>query len=108
MTDTPETHARSTDPDTSHMAVPANITEQALQVLQAYRGGAEILDHQAYRYAGLGVNRLANQRCSDLRRAGLIERTTKALTPSGNWGWRCRITPAGLDYLATHRLKDQP
>jgi hypothetical protein len=93
-------HARNTDPDTSHDAVPRHITKQALHVLYAYRFGESLLDHTAYRLVGLGRKRFAHQRCSDLRHAGLIERTgEKALTPSGNHGYVCRITPLGQEYL---------
>lgn len=96
-------HARDSDPDTSHAAVPKHITEQALIILFAYRGGDPLLDVDAYRLAGFGPTARDGQRCSDLRSAGLIERTgVKALTPSRKSGYLCRITPLGQDYLVAH------
>jgi hypothetical protein len=99
-------HARPSDPDTSHAAVPVNITEQGVRVLQAYRDGEALLDVEAYRRAGFGPTARDGQRCSDLRHAGLIERTGgRGVTPSGKRGYLCRITAAGHDYLntMTHR-----
>ena len=100
-------HARNSDPATSHAAVPRNITAQAFRVLHAYASGEAMLDHTAYRLVGLDDdgNRLAHQRCTDLRTAKFIERTGKrGITPSGNKGDLCRITQRGLNYL--HRLPD--
>jgi hypothetical protein len=97
-------HARASDPDTSHEAVPVHITAQALRVLRAYQDGVALLDHDAYRRAGFGPNARDGQRCSDLRFHGLIERTgERDFTPSGKRGYLCRITPAGRAYLATAR-----
>jgi hypothetical protein len=97
-------HARGDDPDTSHEAVPVNITAQALRVLYAYRDDDAMLDHTAYRLVGLGVSRFTHQRCSDLRAANLIERTgERGRTPSGKAGYLCRITQAGHDYLDKHK-----
>ena len=74
----PEIHARATDPDTSHAAVPFNITEQALRVLWAYAHGDQLIDHDAYQLVGLdNGERFAHQRCSDLRRWDMIVRTGK-------------------------------
>ena len=98
-------HARDTDPDTSHDAIPNNITEQALRVLAGYRNGDAILDHIAYARVGMDTHlaRLAHQRCSDLRHAGFIERIgQRAPTPSGKFGHLCRITDAGREYLDAH------
>lgn len=93
-------HARASDPDTSHDAVPADITRQARLVLQSYKCGTPLLDHDAYARAGFGPNARDGQRCSDLRQAGLIKRTgERATTPSGKKGYLCRITAAGLAYL---------
>lgn len=97
-------HARNSDPSTSHSAIPINLAKQAANVLEAYKDGKELLDHEAYRIRGMGVNRIANQRCSDLRHYGFIERTVKGLTPSNKSAYRCRITPKGLDYLNGVRL----
>jgi hypothetical protein len=94
-------HARPSDPETSHEAVPHNITEQCYRVLRAYRNGQALLDHDAYRLVGLDVEfNGARQRCTDLRHALMIERTgDRGRTPSGKAGYLCRITQAGLDYL---------
>jgi hypothetical protein len=94
-------HARSTDPDTSHAAVPTNLTAQALKVLSSYYFSVEpLLDYDAYRMAGFGPNARDGQRCSDLRRTGMIERTgQKARTPSNKWGYLCVITRAGISYF---------
>ena len=93
-------HARNTDPDTSHAAIPDNVTAQGLIVLRAYRGGALLTDHDAYRLAGFGPNARDGQRCSDLRREGYIERSgLRGITPSGKSGHLCRITISGRDYL---------
>ena len=102
-------HARATDPLTSHEAVPTNISAQAFTVLTAYRTGRELLDHDAYRLVGLGsADRLAHQRCSDLRAAGLIERTgNRGQTPSGKAGYLCAITDLGRAYLAERGIGDE-
>ena len=88
-------HSRMGDPDTSIIAVPTNITEQARKVLYAYRHGHRLLDHEAYAL----VRMIGHQRCSDLRRAKYIMRVDKKTMPSGKPGYRCQITQAGLDYL---------
>jgi hypothetical protein len=94
-------HARTSDPATSHEAIPRNISGQALRVLWSYDGGAHLLDHRAYELAGLE----GHQRCSDLRATGLIERIMingvlqRGRMPSGKAGYLCRITPAGRAYL---------
>jgi hypothetical protein len=89
-------HARTSDPATSHEAIPRNISGQALRVLWSYDGGAHLLDHRAYELAGLE----GHQRCSDLRATGLIERTgERGRMPSGKAGYLCRITAAGRAYL---------
>lgn len=94
-------HARNTDPATSHEAIPDNLTMQALVILRAYRNGKPMIDHDAYALAGFGPNARDGQRCSDLRQHGYIERTgERGLTPSGKAGYLCRITDAGLAYLA--------
>lgn len=77
---------------------------QALRVLMAYGTGNMLLDHDAYRLAGLGGDRGTHQRCSDLRSAGYISRTNhRGMTPSGKAAWLCRITPAGV--LALERMR---
>jgi hypothetical protein len=98
-------HARASDPATSHEAVPVNITEQARRILCSYRDDDALLDFDAYRLAGFGPYARDGQRCSDLRRAGFIERIgERAQTPSGKFGHLCRITPAGHDYLKRQGL----
>jgi hypothetical protein len=81
--------------------VPANINAQCLHVLRAYRDGSALTDHDAYRVVGLVADiNGARQRCTDLRRFNLIERTgDRGTTPSGKTGNLCRITQAGTDYL---------
>ena len=88
-------HARAGDPDTSHEAIPSNITEQAQHILQAYRNHDLLLDYKAYERMGM----VGHQRCSDLRKAKLIQRMRRARMPSGKDGWQCQITPAGETYL---------
>ena len=89
-------HARRDDPDTSHDAVPKNLTDQAKRVLHAYRDGKVLLDERAYERVGLD----GHQRCSDLRAAGLIEDTgARATTAKKKSGMLCRITQKGRDYL---------
>lgn len=100
--------ARTNDPDTSVAAAQrVKVTEQMLQVLAAYRDGVELLDEQAYERVGFSAAHHARQRCSDLRRAGLIGRVGRtARTVSGRSGHLCRITEAGaavLDSREIHR-----
>jgi len=98
-------HARTTDPSTSHAAIPDNLAEQALTVLRAYANGWALIDHDAYMHAGFSPNARDGQRCSDLRRWGMIERTgERGRTPSGKSAHRCRITAKGLRYLKDGRL----
>jgi len=97
-------NARLTDPSTSYAAVPVNITAQAFKILQQYaraaRHGLELIDHDAYMLAGFHPNARDGQRCSDLRRLGLIERIKdRGRTPSGKLGHYCRITDKGLRFL---------
>ena len=92
-------HARNTDPDTSHLAVPLNVTEQALFVLRAYGTGRHLLDEEAYARVGWK----GHQRCSDLRRLKFIERCGRKNTPFGKAAYLCRITPAGVTYLAINK-----
>jgi hypothetical protein len=94
-------HARASDPDTSHEAVAEiNITGQARVILESYRDVDSLLDVDAYRLAGFPPHACDGQRCSDLRRTGLIARTgDKAVTPSGKKAHLCRITARGAAYL---------
>ena len=95
--------ARRNDPDTStQAAAQVKVTEQMLQVLAAYADGVELLDEQAYALAGFRAAHHARQRCSDLRRAGLIGRVGRtAKTISGRSAHLCKITDAGRVVLAT-------
>jgi len=105
----PWPHARPTDPNTSHAAIPPNITDQAWKILQVYKNGRELLDHDAYEQAGYGPNARDGQRCSDLRAAGLIARTgNRGITPSGKAGHLCRITEEGKNYIASGGLSTHP
>jgi hypothetical protein len=94
-------HARGTDPLTSHEAAASiSIRAQALQVLRSYWNDRELIDHAAYRLAGFPSGRTSHQRCSDLRAAGFIERTGgRGQTPSGRSAYLCRITEQGRKYL---------
>jgi hypothetical protein len=91
----PGPHARAGDPDTSHMAVPANVTAQAAKVLFAYRTGLALLDIEAY----ARVRMVGHQRCTDLRRARFIVRVGRKQMPSGKTGYLCQITAAGQAWL---------
>jgi hypothetical protein len=91
------THARASDPDTSHEAVPARLAEHAFIMLGAYRNGNPLIDLEAFAIVG---ERAARQRCSDLRKWKLIERTGhKGVTPCGKSAHLCKITDLGLLYL---------
>jgi hypothetical protein len=106
-------HARRKDPGTSHDAAGnVDVSAQAWKVLQAYKSGELLLDHEAYKRVGLSEenqNRFAHQRCSDLRKAGLIARTgDRGVTPSGSFGYLCRITPEGKNFIASGGKTTQP
>lgn len=92
-------HARNTDPDTSHDAASmVNMSEQRFKVLGSYyRTQRELIDHEAYVLAGMTQSGWTHQRCSDLRHAGWIKRTgNKGTTPSNKPAHKCAITPAGI------------
>lgn len=91
----PTKWARNTDPDTSHEAIPRDITRQCIIVLRAYTDGRSYLDEEAYREVGL----IGHQRCTDLRTAGYIERDGRKMTPFGKAAYTCRITTNGRDFL---------
>ena len=101
-------HARRTDPDTSHEAVPSPrvMHRQSIQLLREAYGPADrpLLDHEAYDrsvYKNLPKMRgKGHQRCSDLRAAGFIAVVDRARMPSGKSGRRCVITAAGRAFLA--------
>lgn len=96
-------HARRSDPNTSKAAAASiDISAQAWKILQVYKSGRELLDHDAYELAGYGPNARDGQRCSDLREAGLIARTgNRGITPSGKAGHLCRITQEGKNFIAS-------
>lgn len=80
------------------------VTEQMLQVLRAYGAGTALLDEAAYAAAGFDTGTHARQRCSDLRRAGLIGRIGRtATTRSGRAAHLCAITDLGRAVLIAHR-----
>jgi hypothetical protein len=106
-------HARRRDPATSHAAAGSiDISAQAWKVLQAYKTGRAMLDHDAYKLVGIAEEdqkRFAHQRCSDLRAARLIERTgDRGITPSGKAGYLCRITEEGKNFIASGGKTTQP
>jgi hypothetical protein len=74
---------------------------QARLVLRSYKHHIPLIDHDAYSLAGFPGGRTSHQRCSDLRDAGLIERTgERGTTPSGKGAYKCAITAKGMEYLA--------
>jgi SNF2 family DNA or RNA helicase len=94
----PNTHARFDDPQTSFDAIPRNIVGQMLRVLAAYADGVPRIDHDAY--TSVGMSSQNRQRCSDLRHAGMIERTgERGVTPFGKEAYLCVITPKGRAWL---------
>jgi len=104
------THARRSDPDTSHEAAESiDISAQARIILNSYAvSNRPLLDYDAYYIAGFPPNARDGQRCSDLRHRKFIERTgDRAQTPSGKSGHLCRITQAGREYLASTKLRSQ-
>jgi hypothetical protein len=91
-------HARLTDPDTSHDAVPSkeNMTRQMLRVLRVYASGEHLLDHDIEARLPGGWH----QRCTNLRKPiKYIARDGKALSPSGKPSYLCVITEEGRDLL---------
>jgi hypothetical protein len=77
--------------------VPKHINKQCLRVLDSYQHGDDLLDYEAYEKAGMSESGYTHQRCSDLRRDGLIEWTGwEDLSPKNRWAGLCRITVAGV------------
>lgn len=96
--------ARATDPETSQRGA-ADVRFRAMSqkhlLLGAYlaEGEGGLTDDQAGRYSGLSFNPRCGywKRCSELRTAGLIERTgIVGISDTGNDADVCRITPAGI------------
>lgn len=98
--------SRASDPETSKQGerdVRPRRGTQAMRLLQAYYDISKTLggtsDEGAARFAGL--NNGGWKRCSDLRRAGLIEPTGEVvLSQYGSSVQVCRITAAGIAHLA--------
>lgn len=95
----PVPRARQSDPSTSHdgvRAVSLRAGTQAARLARAYRDAGELTDDEAGQIAGL---RDAGywKRCSDLRRAGIIEPTGETRPGrSGEQQRICRLTPLGV------------
>jgi len=107
----PSQRTRRNDPDTSlEAAASVNVSEQSITILWSYaKSDNPLLDVEAYQLAGFPPTACDGQRCSDLRREGLIARTgERAQTPSGRRGHLCEITQKGWEFLATLLDKHQP
>lgn len=89
--------ARTTDPETSHLAARQNAprrTSQAVRILRAYLEGPQTDEQAATRAQVPG----GWKRCSDLRRLGYIEPTGEtAFTSYGAAANVCRITDLGRE-----------
>jgi len=88
------------------MDIRINLNRQMLRVLKAYHGGMALTDYEAYGLAGLSIEMNgAPARCTELRRAGLIEKTgDRGFTPSGSRANLCVLTEAGQHLIDTGRL----
>jgi hypothetical protein len=92
-------HARRTDPDTSHATAKlVKMNAQRYRVLGSYyKHRREMIDHEAYALAGMHQSGYAHQRCSDLRNAGWIVPTgNKGTTPFKKPARKCVITTTGI------------
>ena len=92
-------HARRTDPATSHMTARlVKMNAQRYRVLGAYyRHRREMIDHEAYAFVDMDRSGWTHQRCSDLRQAGWIVWTgNKGRTPANKPAGKCIITMAGI------------
>lgn len=95
----PVPRARQSDPSTSHdgiRTVSLRAGTQAARLARAYRDAGELTDDEAGQIAGL---RDAGywKRCSDLRRAGIIEPTGETRPGrSGEQQRICRLTALGV------------
>ena len=101
-------HSRNTDPVTSHLSAPDNPAREThrLRLLEGYhRAGRALTDNEAAAFANFNPMLGLWKRCSDLRKAGLIEYETEDGKPIKVKGWRgkpvhvCVITRAGLELL---------
>lgn len=99
--------SRATDPETSHAAVPRNITAKNARgrLLCAYWRSVDATDEEAAEWAGISLASEYAKRCSELRDAGYIEPT--GVTRSGASGHQrivCQITVAGRVALQRSEL----
>lgn len=102
-------HSRKTDPVTSKLSEPDNPAREThrLRLLGAYgRAGRALTDNEAAALADYNPMLGLWKRCSDLRKAGLIEyETDESGVPIKVKGWRgkpvhaCVITAAGRQVL---------
>lgn len=104
----PRTHARKTDPQTSHdAAARLKTSSHKFQLLKAY-ANADVTDEEAAVVAGL-THTGYWKRCADLRLGGYIEDT--GLTRTGSSGMQqmvCRITNRGIATLTAAKEADVP
>lgn len=98
----PAPRARRSDPPTSHDAartVSLRAGTQATRIAMAYRAHGDLIDDEAGAIAGL-LHAGYWKRCSDLRRAGIIEPTGETRPGrSGEQQRVCRLTPLGVTLL---------
>ena len=96
--------ARSTDPENSHIAAKRDRTPQRYKLLLAYYNefmgapSTPISDSLAGEKAGVAT---AHKRCSELLRAGLIEKVADIAGPNGTPVRACKITEAGISEIRT-------
>lgn len=95
---------RNTDPDTSRQIRLSSVNSQCMVLLSFYRQSSiGLTDEQASQRAleaGHAINGYW-KRCSDLRRAGLIEDIgVRRELSSGSKGMVCVITEAGREVLS--------
>lgn len=102
--------ARSTDPETSHIAerlITSRRPSQMLRLLAAY-GTQPLTDEEASIITGVR-HQSATKRCADLRNGGLIEPTGDTALGSARMPQRiCRITDEGRRVLAVKRERGSP
>lgn len=99
----PEPRARQSDPVTSTeaaRAVALRAGTQAARIAVAYRDNGDLIDDEAGQLAGLGHAGYW-KRCSDLRRAGIIEPTGETRPGrSGEQQRVCGLTALGRTLTA--------
>lgn len=98
----PAPRARQSDPSTSHdgvRAVSLRAGTQTTRIAMAYLEHGDLIDDEAGAIAGL-AHAGYWKRCSDLRRAGIIEPTGETRPGrSGEQQRVCRLTPLGVTLL---------